>query len=582
LRDQGLLVTRGQQVRAASGVVGTAIADTIAPAQRRALHRSAAGLVDTPVDALRHRFLAANGYDEQLAGELAGAAWSIHLTQRFQQASQVGRWASAVTEDPVTRERRFLDALFDEVLARELDSVERRLGGIADVHDEARRQLVEGFALVGRRRWSPAAAVFQSIPAAALEATDQRTRARLHILRAWTQMVTGGSAERARQELALVDARSPEDPRLSGYFGFASALATSAGVTGSPARLTDGLELDDAWRGAAAAVSGLPDVAVRNLKPFVARIDDGLVTMGDGEFHALLGYAYWLRGDWPQARELIKASLGARYGALNPLVQAVAVLADLATGDADTLTQHRERTRAVLRDAPWPTAIVTAATAEFVGLRLTGQHDEQARYLDQLIADFGTSTWPDAQPRLWLLTLGLMNAAAQRPGAVHELAASLADQPLLDWSAGGAAWLRGLGAELDGDLPAAARWLDDARTHGLAELRIHAALLASDLARVRRAACDESGAAEAQRESDERLARIDGAGYLITPTADPLAPLSDREREVVALLTQGLSYAQIAKELFLSRSTVAFHLSNIYAKTATGSRHELTELVRHT
>jgi hypothetical protein len=174
--------------------------------------------------------------------------------------------------------------LFDEVLARDLDAVERRLGGIADVHDEARRKLVEGFALVGRRRWSRASAVFTSIPGAAIEATDQRTRLRLHILRAWTQVVTGGSADRARQELAAVNAQPAADPCLSGYYGFASALVSSAGVTGSPARLADGLELDDAWRGVAAAVGGLPDIAVRSLTPFTAQIDDGLVAMGDGEF----------------------------------------------------------------------------------------------------------------------------------------------------------------------------------------------------------------------------------------------------------------------------------------------------------
>ncbi|HEX4224282.1 MAG TPA: LuxR C-terminal-related transcriptional regulator [Pseudonocardiaceae bacterium] len=583
LREQGLLITKGQQIRAASGVIGTAIADTIPPAERRALHRAAANLVDAPIDALRHRFLAANGYDEDLADELEAAAWSIHLARRFQQAGRVGLWASAVSADPVVRERRFLDALFDGVLGRELDSVERRLGQLGYAHDEARRRLVEGFALIGRRRWAPAAAVFGSIPAPALAATDTRTRARLYILRAWTEIVTGGSAESARRELALVSAESPADPCLSGYFGFASALATSAGVTGSPARMADGLELDDAWRGAAAAVGGLPDVAVRNLRPFVARIDDDLVTMGDGEFHALLGYAYWLRGDWPQARELIRTSLGARYGALNPLVQAVAVLADLATGDAGTLAQHRDRTRVALRDAPWPAAIATAATAEFACLRLTGQRAEQARYLDELAADFGTISWPSVEPPIWQLTLGLMNAAAGRPEAVRDQATRLADQStVFDWRAAGVAWLGGLGAELDGDVQEAARALTEARAHGLAELRIHAALLAVDLARVRQSRGDETGAAEAQREADDRLADIDGAEYLITPSVDPLAPLSEREREVVALLTQGLSYAQIAKELYVSRSTVAFHLSNIYAKTATGSRHELTELVRRT
>jgi len=41
-----------------------------------------------------------------------------------------------------------------------------------------------------------------------------------------------------------------------------------------------------------------------------------------------------------------------------------------------------------------------------------------------------------------------------------------------------------------------------------------------------------------------------------------------------------LSYAQIAKELFVTRSTVAFHLSNVYAKTGTTTRHGLVQVAR--
>ncbi|HWC79669.1 MAG TPA: LuxR C-terminal-related transcriptional regulator [Pseudonocardiaceae bacterium] len=585
LRQQGLLVSRGSddraEIRAASGVIRTASADTIPPAERRALHRKAAALVDAPIDALRHRFLAANGYDEELAAELETAARSIHLARRFGQASRVGLWASAVTADPVERERRFLDALFYAVLGREIESVERRLAEIGYAHDEARRRMVEGFALIGRRRWSRASAVLLSIPAAAIAATDELTRLRLHTLRAWTQVVTGGSVRTAREELALASAQQATEPCLSGYFGFASALANDAGIGGSPARVADGLDLDDAWRGVAAAVGGLPDVAVRNLTPFTAKIDDGLVSMGDGEFHALLGYAHWLRGEWPAAREVIRTSLRARYGTVNPMVRAVAVLPDLATGDFGTLAQHREQARAALREAPWPPAIATASTAEFVCLRLTGRQQEQARYLDELNADFGAIAWPGSEPPLWLLTQGLINTAARRPDAVHDLAARLERHPSpIDWRAAGVAWLRGLAVELTGDLPAAERSLSQARTSGLGGLRIHAALLAADLARVRHELGDDSGAASAQREHDDRLAEVDGAAHLIADATDPLTPLSDREREVVTLLTQGLSYAQIAKELFVSRSTVAFHLSNIYAKTATGSRHELTDLVR--
>jgi DNA-binding CsgD family transcriptional regulator len=47
----------------------------------------------------------------------------------------------------------------------------------------------------------------------------------------------------------------------------------------------------------------------------------------------------------------------------------------------------------------------------------------------------------------------------------------------------------------------------------------------------------------------------------------------------LTLLVAGMSYEQIARDLFVSRSTVTHHLNNIYRKTGTGSRHQLTERV---
>lgn len=53
------------------------------------------------------------------------------------------------------------------------------------------------------------------------------------------------------------------------------------------------------------------------------------------------------------------------------------------------------------------------------------------------------------------------------------------------------------------------------------------------------------------------------------------ATLTDREREVVRLVARGMSNKQVAVELFLSESTVKFHLRNAMRKLGTTRRSEV-------
>ena len=48
--------------------------------------------------------------------------------------------------------------------------------------------------------------------------------------------------------------------------------------------------------------------------------------------------------------------------------------------------------------------------------------------------------------------------------------------------------------------------------------------------------------------------------------ADPLARLSDREREVLGLIAEGLSNAAIARRLFVTERTVQAHTTQIFHK----------------
>ena len=51
--------------------------------------------------------------------------------------------------------------------------------------------------------------------------------------------------------------------------------------------------------------------------------------------------------------------------------------------------------------------------------------------------------------------------------------------------------------------------------------------------------------------------------------------LTDREREVVALIAEGLRNKQIGKRLFISETTVTHHLSSIFSKLGVSDRLEL-------
>ena len=60
--------------------------------------------------------------------------------------------------------------------------------------------------------------------------------------------------------------------------------------------------------------------------------------------------------------------------------------------------------------------------------------------------------------------------------------------------------------------------------------------------------------------------------------AQPGADLTDREREILALMVEGKSNSEISKSIFITQATVKYHVSNILSKLGVGSRTEAVVL----
>ena len=376
---------------------------------------------------------------------------------------------------------------------------------------------------------------------------------------------------RARRAVELAR-RLDDQETLSHALTNIGSARLLAGDLGGREELEQGFEVataagleDDAAR----AVGNLATIGteMRDYQHVGADLDRALAFVQAHELAGwaqhLLGHRARLRldlGDWAGAEQDARAALAEQVKGGPRVVDALVPLGLLQArrGDPDAAATLQEATEGAFatRELQW-IAPVAAARAEHAWLHGDDRRaaEEAAAVLERAVT--AAHPWFTGELAFWLRLAGA-------PVPVPVVAAEPYRLLLAgDWRVAAGAW-QTLGCPYQRALTLACGDQDEALLEALALL-------------------DGLGA----RQTGQRLRRqLRRRGSLRVPrgptraTAANPAGLTGRQVEVLGLLAEGLTDAEIAARLSLSTKTVGHHVSAVLAKLGVGSRHQATAAAR--
>ncbi|WP_350275596.1 response regulator transcription factor [Kribbella sp. HUAS MG21] len=192
-----------------------------------------------------------------------------------------------------------------------------------------------------------------------------------------------------------------------------------------------------------------------------------------------------------------------------------------------------------------------------------------------------------------LVLLAELQLACGQQEAAQETAKRLAGLTAVDPVDALLGYTRQLEASVTERAQAAAALAAAARHFGAASLPLEQALARLRLAELVVDTDPGTAAAEARAAADTfawlgAAAEVDRAWSVLRALGSPartgpIAPdvLTDREKEVLALVAQGLSNPDIAARLFITRKTAAHHVSNLITKLGVRNRTEAATWATH-
>jgi len=589
-----------------------AVYDGLTPTRRQELHRAAAAVLGPPAD-LAHRVAAADSADEDLANELDDAAARELASGAPAQAARYLLWASPLTLDRDLAGTRLLRAarllLADGQTAR-AGTLRAQLEGC---RDSPLRNLV-----LGTLAWEEgdAAAAESWLLRVAAVADDGGT--------------DPGVAGPALAQLGMIygtQARAAEATRASGralafpltgpeavqnaWFGQAFGTGLRHGAPAALSRLAGRLpqppgEVPAAdaplliIRGALGFYAGRHTAAVADLRAAVKLARRGPASSQLPRAHMHLAQLLLYTGEWDEALAQAHTALSLvadeRRVWMEAQVHATLARVLACRGDWAGAEEHLAAAWAAATALGTVEAIGGARIAEAVLGRARGEPARAVRALGPLVSDGSQGAsrmsslgwWPTLV--LALLDCGDVDGAAASTGRLAEAAGERG----LD--------LRARITGLRAQVALAQRRPDEADAgfrQALALLGpddplIERAQLRHAFGRLLLARGDRRGALDQLRAAHELLERVDAVPLLAQvagdlnrcgiraaapPARSPLA-LTDRERDVVALVSKGLTNREVAAELYLSDKAVEYHLHNVFGKLGIRSRRELRDRLR--
>ena len=561
---------------------------------------------------LTHRIASVEQYDDNLATELDAWAAELHEFRLHRAASRYLRSASWLSSDTVDRERRWLESLYESVLAQDTAAVRAVAPEVEDARDLARRDLVLG--ALATFEDDNHEAIYWFTKQLSDDESEGRaepaTQYRIEVLLAWARIQAGEPTELVARGLAraagMDSDNSTVDNALQAWRLAAEGLVALrtrptqelldqlADLQESPVAVPWPDRFRLSWRGDLRATLGLVRGAIGDLDHVLSMVDEGGLEAAAPHHQALLGLSYWLNGDW--GRAAVHLRLAQELGpSLSPVAVALAPLIEIGAGSLAAADELIARAEELLAPNPWiecveqlqvarvarrhadPSSAARASAYDGMRHRLSalasGRESTNPVWLAHAaLAACWADELEDAEALLLLMTTTCSSGAPWIPAMAH--------------------WVLALVAEQRGNDGLALSHLASATSDSTNDLPFYRAHMLTDHARLALAAGEPAVADQCRGQALDLYTRLGAEGYAdrvgTAHQASQPRPkgvlhhlgLTEREQDVLSLLASGLSYAQIARDLFVSQSTVSYHLSNIYRKAQVTSRHQLTELVR--